>query len=168
MLQFKNNKNSKSKRHYTLPLSFDGTDAAEVVLVAHALGTWTIMPRSQMRPPSATMFPITSWLHPCPPPWCLVSAFFLSLLLLGLHNNTFLWLSVSQPHHPSLLSAPPPLVLLTLVNSTRVHPTVASKTKTKMERSLYYLDFDSTVKETGGVWRQREKTVSFWFKPTYF
>ena len=42
------------------------------------------------------------------------------------------------------------------------------KTKTKMERSLYYLDFDSTVKETGGVWRQREKTVSFWFKPTYF
>ena len=27
-----------------------------------------------------------------------------------------------------------------------------------MERSLYYLDFDSTVKETGGVWRQREKT----------
>ena len=37
-----------------------------------------------------------------------------------------------------------------------------------MERSLYYLDFDSTVKETGGVWRQREKTVSFWFKPTYF
>ena len=136
MLQFKNNKNSKSKRHYTLPLSFDGTDAAEVVLVAHALGTWTIMPRSQMRPSSATMFPITSWLHPCPPPWCLVSAFFLSLLLLGLHNNTFLWLSVSQPHHPSLLSAPPPLVLLTLVNSTRVHPTVASKTKTKMEAGV--------------------------------
>ena len=51
-------------------------------------------------------------------------------------NNTFLWLSVSQAHHLSLLSAPPPLVFLTLVNSTRVHPTIASKTKTKMEAGV--------------------------------
>ena len=37
-----------------------------------------------------------------------------------------------------------------------------------MEHSLYYLNFDSTVKETGGMWRQREKTVSFWFNAYLF
>lgn len=82
-------------------------------------------------------------LHPCAPSLdgstlalLLDVLFLLSSCLFfcsDVRNNTFLWLSVSQPHHPSLLSAAPPLVFLTLVNSARVHPTVASKTKTKME-----------------------------------
>ena len=92
------------------------------------------MPHSQMRPPSTSI--CAPSLHGSTLALLLDVLFLLSSCLFfcsDVHNNTFLWLSVSPPHHPSLLSAPPPLVFLTPVNSTRVHPTVASKTKTKME-----------------------------------